>query len=309
MTDKEVAPPNKSLSSQEIRQARVKSLVRRLLIFVALPTFLGIIYYSLVVSSQYESVAIFTVQSNTGGKTSNAKRDALLIKEYALSRAMLSRLIETQKFTEHYQGDDADFLSDLPSGATSEEVYEYYLGKTEIEYLSDSGALRLSLRAFDGKVAQSLSEAILRGAEEMANASSSDAHANRLSLAETLLAEAETMMHTAQSQLSEIEHKNEVQPDGTTTITPQGKAALTSARFKRDLAQKRYEDALEALEATRQANLEAQLYVTTIAPPSLPSGASYPKKLWGMLTVFVLSFVFMGVATMLGAAVREHARF
>jgi capsular polysaccharide transport system permease protein len=86
-------------------------------------------------------------------------------------------------------------------------------------------------------------------------------------------------------------------------------ARLEPAVFERDIAQKSYDSARAALENTRVEVLQEKRYIVIISQPSLPTGSIHPRRLWGIVTVFVLSIVLMGVLTMLGAAVREHARF
>lgn len=66
---------------------------------------------------------------------------------------------------------------------------------------------------------------------------------------------------------------------------------------------------LVARDAAQLRSMEGKQRLVTISAPSQPSQAAHPRRLWGMLTVLVLSLVGMAVFTMLAAAVREHARF
>ena len=45
-----------------------------------------------------------------------------------------------------------------------------------------------------------------------------------------------------------------------------------------------------------------------LSAPSTPTQASYPKRLWSTATVFVVSLALLSIVSMLGGAIREHAR-
>ena len=49
--------------------------------------------------------------------------------------------------------------------------------------------------------------------------------------------------------------------------------------------------------------------VNFVASPSLPTAASYPKPLWSIITVFVLTLALMVVVSSAIAGVREHGQF
>src|SRR5690606_38370992 len=98
-----------------IRRARIRRVVTRLAIFVALPTFLATIYYVFIASDQFESVAAFTIQNADGPSTGgmdfilgtlpggSAGRDVLIVQEHVLSRSMMNHLRAHHGFDEHYQ--------------------------------------------------------------------------------------------------------------------------------------------------------------------------------------------------------------
>jgi capsular polysaccharide transport system permease protein len=63
---------------------------------------------------------------------------------------------------------------------------------------------------------------------------------------------------------------------------------------------------MSALEGARNEAQRQQLYLETIAKPSLPDGPLYPRRFRGILTTFVLGLVAWGILSMLVAGVREH---
>jgi len=76
--------------------------------------------------------------------------------------------------------------------------------------------------------------------------------------------------------------------------------------LEREFADKQLASALVSLEVARNEAQRQQLYLETVAKPSLPDGATYPRRLRGILTTFVLGLVAWGIASMLVAGVREH---
>ena len=77
---------------------------------------------------------------------------------------------------------------------------------------------------------------------------------------------------------------------------------------EKEFAQKAYESALAQLELARSDAARQHRYLATIASPSKPDEATYPRRVRSVLTVFVVSFLLMGIGALLSAAVREHAR-
>ncbi len=85
-------------------------------------------------------------------------------------------------------------------------------------------------------------------------------------------------------------------------------ADFDSAMVEKEFAQKAYEASMAALEIARSDANRQHRYLATIATPSKPDESTYPRRFVGVLTVFVVSFLLMGIGTLLSAAVREHAR-
>jgi capsular polysaccharide transport system permease protein len=76
--------------------------------------------------------------------------------------------------------------------------------------------------------------------------------------------------------------------------------------LEREFADKQLAGALAALELARNEAQRQQLYLETIAKPSLPDGPMYPRRLRGVLTTLILGLVAWGILSMLMAGVREH---
>lgn len=304
MSDRtEATPDSDSATSKEIRRSRIRRLVRRLVLGVLLPTVAGIIYYMLWASPQYESVSLITVASGNSDK--GDKASSLLLRQYVRSEAMLESLVEQHGFKAHYSGSDTDTWSRLSESAGSREALEYYHSKVRVEYLADSGAVRLVVIAFSGEAAHRFASAIVNASEEVMNRSQERGNNDRFALAESASSKAEAFLNDAQKEVT-IQRSN---VDAAVPPSIEDLTKLESAQLKRDVALKRYQGALDSLEKINTKLQQEKTYVTLLSGPSVPSDARYPRRLWGVATVFVVSLLLMGVFTMLGAAVREHARF
>tara|TARA_R110002096_G_scaffold16898_15_gene58246 strand:- start:26360 stop:27508 length:1149 start_codon:yes stop_codon:yes gene_type:complete len=379
----EVGAIRGSTSAKTIRRARARRLARRIALWVGLPTLLAIAYYGFWATPQYESVAVFTVQSNKGSAgsldglsallpgVSSSPRDAMLVREFALSRTMLSHLDAEHGFSEHYRDASADFWSRLDSDASREDVYDYYTDRVFVNYSPDAGTLTLRVRAFTADKAQDLAMAIRVASEKMVNEMSERARVDRLSFIEEQVQLAETRLANARKALLALQVEgHELSPEKSasavlgvrtelegelarekaelsallsvmTAQAPQVRAQKQKVRslqgqvsaqnkrlvdeegnsintsiakfepllFEKEVAQRAFETALASLEMARMEVLREQRYLVTISSASLPQEATEPRRLWSIATVFAISIALMGIFGMLGAALREHAKY
>jgi len=77
--------------------------------------------------------------------------------------------------------------------------------------------------------------------------------------------------------------------------------------IEKEFAQRAYGSALASLELARVDASRRHRYLVRISGPSEPSRARYPRFWYSMLTVLLLSFLILGVGTLLIASIREHA--
>jgi capsule polysaccharide export protein KpsE/RkpR len=124
------------------RHRKAQRLLRNLLLWVGIPTFTGIIYFGLLASNQYESFATLSVPA----------AHSPVLREFMLSRDMLSALDAQVQFSKHYQNANDPFAG-LAADAGSEDRYHGFLEKVDVR-VEQSGMLRLKVRAFAGKEAQ-----------------------------------------------------------------------------------------------------------------------------------------------------------
>jgi capsular polysaccharide transport system permease protein len=208
--------------AQAVRRARSRRLAKHLGLFVLLPTAVTSSYYFGVASPQFESTAIFTVQSSelrpslgvdgilaglaTGGA---AGHDALAVRDYIMSRDMLLRLDKEQAFISHYKNASGDFFSRLPSDASFEKAYDYSGHKVSADYDQLSGAITVRIRAFSPAKAAAFSAAILAYSEEMVNKLSERERRDRTSYAEAEVKKAEERLATARRKIVSLQREHD----------------------------------------------------------------------------------------------------
>jgi len=386
---KPLAAPERALQGSTkahalaVRKARSRRLLKRILLFVILPTALATAYFGALASDQYESYAQFTVQSaelqpglgidflaGLSGASGPA-RDALAVRDYVLSRDMLARLDREHGFIAHYKDVRKDWLSRLAGDATFEEAYLYYDGKVSVDFDQVSTAVTVRVRAFDAKSATLFAQSILTYGEEMVNKLSERERRDRTAYAEAQVKIAEARLTKARQVIVELQQKHaDFNPLQTATATitlrtqlegelakaraelmqlksymkddsPQVLAAgekvkslsaqvsgesrrlvdpstpkglntsfadFEGAMVEKEFAQKAYESAMTTLEIARADADRQHRYVAVISTPSSPDESTYPHRIRSILAALMLSILVWGVASMIVAAVREHAR-
>jgi capsular polysaccharide transport system permease protein len=292
-------------------------LAKRFVIWVVLPTLIASLYYGVIASSEYESVAtvalgttgdraVMAASDNTrakdSGVTSSDKRIGLLLRDYAQSRDMLQVLTGQHGFARHYQSEQADVLSRLPGDTSKEDVYALFREKVSVVFAADAGTLRIRVFAYSPDAAQKFVTAVRAALTLRLASMHGRARSERVAAAERDSAEATTRWKAKRAAML-ASRKSEV-ASGASTPPPAGVADI---EFRQ--AQLLYEAAAGRLRAARLGEMEQRSYLMTIVAPSLPDSASRPKRLWSISTVFVVTLLLLGVVGLLTAAVREHANF
>lgn len=214
-------PQTAKAHAKAVRRQRSARLAKRLSLFVLLPTLLATVYYAFWASPQYESYAIFTVQSSemkpslgmegllAGLATGGGGHDALAVRDYVTSRDMLARLDKERGFIAHYKDPQHDFFSRLYGSASFEEAYEYFGRKVYADYDQVSGAITVRVRAFSAEQAASLSQAVLDYSEAMVNKLSERERRDRTAYAETQVKKAEERLTAARKVIVDLQQKHE----------------------------------------------------------------------------------------------------
>jgi len=366
-----------------MRKKRLQRLLKRLAVFVVVPTAIAAVYFGVLASSQYESVTSFSVQSSdtrpmmgmegllAGLGSGGGRNDVMTVRDYVLSRDMLSRLDKEHGFIKHFQDEKKDYFSRLSPHASFEEAYLFYTHHVYAEYDSASGSITVKVRAFDALTAQTLARSIVTYSEEMVNKLSDRERHDRTSYAESDVRRAEVRLTEARKRLVALQREHsDFSPLQTATSTmeirtkiegelararaelmqkkaymqddaPQVLAAeavvrslsaqvsnenrrlvdpgkpeglgtsladFEAAMVEKEFSQKAYQTAMANLEAARADADRQHRYLAVVAIPSLPDMSTYPHRHRSILTAFILSFLLMGVGSLVSAAIREHAR-
>jgi len=327
-----VTTTNGKTTAQAMRQASLKRLLRRFGIWVVLPTILACIYYGVVASSEYESVGIFALRSPEGspkqtadtaerGKAPGVDADGrigLLLQDYARSRDMLALLDKQHGFAKHYQSGEVDWLSRLAPESKQEAVYALFREKVSVGYTASSGALNVRVFAFSAETAQVFVTAIGAALRVKLHEMYERSRAEQLSLAERDMAGAIKRFSSARAEFAKqksatqrppvVPAAGSSEPATTVPVKLAGELPrIEELQFQQ--AQKLYHAAAARVRMAQIAEGAPQRFMMAIARPSLPDAAARPKRLWGIMTVFVVAMLLMGVLGLLTAAVREHANF
>lgn len=243
--------PTGAIRARAIRRTRARRLLLRLATFVGVPTLLGVFYYGLLASAQYQSESIFTVESADGQvgagfetllgalPATGTTRDVLVVRDYILSRDMLAHLTEEHGWAEHFQDPDSDWWSRLSADASAEEIYEDYLDRVRVVHDSQSNALTLQVRAYSAEKARELANAILVASEEMVNEMSDRVRLDRMRFAEREVEKAEARFAKAREAVLALQKEGaEINPLESATalmgIRAELEAELAKARAELD---------------------------------------------------------------------------
>lgn len=208
--------------AKEIKRERVRRLGRRISIGVLLPTLISAVYFGFIATPQFESVSIFTINSSENNAApslslflgslpdTNSVRDALLAREYILSRDMLAYLAEEHQFLEHYRQADIDWFSRLGDDESSEDIYEYYLDHVTIRHDAETSAIELRVLAFDTETARRFSFALLEKTEDAVNRLSEEARQDSIRFTQEEVSAAEDRLTAARRALIDLQQEGEV---------------------------------------------------------------------------------------------------
>ncbi len=353
---------------------------RLFLAIVVLPTLVAILYFALFASDVFVSEARFVVRSPTkaavssigqmlsGSGLSGATEESNAVVEYLESREALGEADRDGLLTRAYTAGSI-FVADRFGGVQStnrERLFDYYLGKVEVEPDTTTQVLHLSVSAFDPASARAINERLLQRSEALVNRLSTRARTDALAVAEDEAREAQERSRSAAVSLAAYRNRAGIidpakeadarlqgiarldeelvaartQLRQMVAFTPeapqipylrtqiaslegeiaQRRAGVAGARNSLSAAAARYQVLLldnelaakqlaASLASLQEAHAEAarkRAYVERIASPSLPDYPVRPRRLGGILAVFVLGMMAWGILTILLAGVREH---
>lgn len=229
--------------------------------FVAIPSFLCVVYLVFIASDQFESEARFAVRtaqlagmssqndssssdgSNGGGHVGStsaplagsapviADQDAYIVANYIGSRTIIDDLAGKIDIRAIFQRPEADFWAQLSANATSEDLVHYWRKMVAAYVDATSGIVIVTVRAFRPANSTALAQAILHASEKLANEFSARARTAVMHDAEAEVRRSEGLVVSALLEMREFR-------DAQGFIDPLSAATSTSTLLMQTMSQK-----------------------------------------------------------------------
>lgn len=289
------------------KQARARSILIQLGIFVLLPTLLATAYFGFLASPRFDSKMLIAVRAgvSTGADvTSDPTKDAAEISDYAESHDSLRAVGEAIDLDRVYSSPEIDRLSRLSPSAGSESRNRYWVSHVDVRMDDRSGHLKITVTAYDPNDAHEVAAALLDHLEERVGRLHAQAREDALDSAQTAVKDARDDL--VEARLALAKSRPPTPAIGEAPAPPTREFA--AAELDLSLAETQYENAVHELSDTRRANLATRRYVEVVAPPSQPDQPTGPLRLRTIVTAFLVSLAVYAIGSLLLASIREHAR-
>ncbi len=259
---KELNKANKGIKKLNNLFAKLTSVQKEIGTFVLLPTIFVLVYSAFVWSPMYISETKFAVRSGTEQsygldiasqllKTNNSSvQDAQVVEAYIRSPDILQELDKKLDVIKHYSSNEWDWVSRLASSPTLWDKQSFWNWVSKPIVNPDNGIVTYTVRAYDPKMAQAISQTVLDKSEELVNEMNERARKDTLALAQKEVELAQLRVAKAQRALEDFRNKH-------SDLDPQATAAgLQSIVFE-----------LEGQRAKLLAEIEsAQAFMRPTAP-------------------------------------------
>ncbi|UYZ68682.1 capsule biosynthesis protein [Moraxella bovis] len=206
----------------KLKNKRNRSAIILFILVVILP-WIAISAYTLVLAHpRYVSTSDVVIKqvseqgvSATGissllGVNNTNREDALYLTKYILSNDMIDKLDAEFKFREAYHVNGADFINEIPSDATQEELREYFKKRVSVSLDELSYVLTVTTEGFEPEYALKLNQAILRESEKFVNNISKDVANEQLAFVSAQAADAEQKLNDAKKAVIDYQNQNEI---------------------------------------------------------------------------------------------------
>jgi capsular polysaccharide transport system permease protein len=189
--------------------------------FVIVASLFVVAYYSVVASPRYVSQVQFVVKQATSGDvafsglasfgaTSPSMRDALILKEYISSREMVQALNTKLALKAHYESEQWDWFSRLPTQSSREELIEYFQNHLVVTHDELSEILLIEVQSYQADYSLKLTKALMEISDEFIN-NLSEAMANQqLEYAQKDVDRAFNELNLQQQKLLKFQNKHEL---------------------------------------------------------------------------------------------------
>lgn len=206
----------------KLKNKRNRSAIILFILVVILP-WIAISAYTLVLAHpRYVSTSDVVIKqvseqgvSATGissllGVNNTNREDALYLTKYILSNDMIDKLDAEFKFREAYHVNGADFINEISTDATQEELHKYFKKRVSVSLDELSYVLTVTTEGFEPEYALRLNQAILRESEKFVNNISKDVANEQLAFVATQAADAEQKLNDAKKAVIDYQNQNEI---------------------------------------------------------------------------------------------------
>lgn len=182
-------------------------------LFVLLPWLICFVYITLIATPEYESSASIVIEQNgsqgepvinvgflgqSGGQ--NANND-YLAQNFIDSRTMLNYLVQHAQFEKYFQNHHIDWISRLKSDPDQQALLKYYQSKVLVNYDQLSQSMKISMRAFDAKHAESFLNIIVTQTKLFVNKVANTLAYVQYRFSQTQLQNAKDKLYRAESKM------------------------------------------------------------------------------------------------------------
>ena len=284
---------------------------------MALPTILAVYYYGWIASDIYVTESRYVIRSPqkpaTGSVTDlfarvgfgSSGNDSFVVRDFILSRPALDALNKDLDIKADYSADTIDWLHRFPGlkywDTSMEAFFEYYLNRVSVVVDPIASISSLSVQAFSAQSALAINQKLLDISEAFVNQLNARAR-------QDLISNAQSEVDLAQKKLENISLRL-TQEQGRVRQLNQAEQQLVLMQrltLEKEFAVQQLATVMAALEQARVEAMRQQVYLERVAQPVLPDSAQEPRRLRGVITVFVLGLLMWGVLALLISGAREH---
>lgn len=284
---------------------------------MALPTILAVYYYGWIASDIYVTESRYVIRSPqkpaTGSVTDlfarvgfgSSGNDSFVVRDFILSRPALDALNKDLDIKADYSADTIDWLHRFPGikywDTSMEAFFEYYLNRVSVAVDPIASISSLSVQAFSAQSALAINQKLLDISEAFVNKLNARAR-------QDLISNAQSEVDLAQKKLENISLRL-TQEQGRVRQLNQAEQQLVLMQrltLEKEFAVQQLATVMAALEQARVEAMRQQVYLERVAQPVLPDSAQEPRRLRGVITVFVLGLLMWGVLALLISGAREH---
>lgn len=284
---------------------------------VVLPTALAGYYYFMVASDIYITESRYVIRSpqkqSMGSVTDLFARvgfassgdDSFVVRDYILSRSALDLLNDQLGIKAKYSAQTIDWLHRFPGwkywDTSMEAFFDYYLKQVGVIVDPGTSISALTVKAFDPATALEINRKLLQYSESFVNQLNARAR-------QDLISNAQAEVNLAQNKLEDVSLRLVYeQTSAKRSNSPDEQLVLMQRlTLEKEFAVRQLATSMAALEQARVEAMRQQVYLERVAEPVLPDSAQEPRRIRGVLTVFILGMMFWGIMALLISGAREH---